>query len=110
MSGGALGGPGRGAGMLTAGCVTVALLAAGLASVAALGARGTVSAGDARIVAIVFTCIVLWATGAVASLWVSLLFSSSRRPARRCPPPRSSPASGRARSGSCSAARRSASR
>ncbi|WP_175664526.1 SLC13 family permease [Burkholderia ambifaria] len=74
MSGGALGGPGRGAGMLTGGRVTAALLAAGLASVAALGARGTLSAGDARIVAIVFTCIVLWATGAVASLWVSLLF------------------------------------
>lgn len=74
MSGGALGGPGRGTGMLTGGRVTAALLAAGLASVAALGARGTLSAGDARIVAIVFTCIVLWATGAVASLWVSLLF------------------------------------
>ncbi|KVO89651.1 sodium:sulfate symporter [Burkholderia ubonensis] len=60
--------------MLTGGRVTAALLAAGLAIVAALGARGTLPGGDARIIAIVFTCIVLWATGAVASLWVSLLF------------------------------------
>ncbi|WP_232442379.1 SLC13 family permease [Burkholderia ubonensis] len=74
MSGAAIGGPGRGAGMLTGGRVTAALLAAGLATVAALGARGTLPGGDARIIAIVFTCIVLWATGAVASLWVSLLF------------------------------------
>ncbi|WP_232446337.1 SLC13 family permease [Burkholderia ubonensis] len=74
MSGAAIGGPGRGAGMLTGGRVAAALLAAGLATVAALGARGTLPAGDARIIAIVFTCIVLWATGAVASLWVSLLF------------------------------------
>lgn len=74
MSGAALGGPGRGAGMLTGGRVAAALLAAGLATVAALGARGTLPGGDARIIAIVFTCIVLWATGAVASLWVSLLF------------------------------------
>jgi Sodium:sulfate symporter transmembrane region len=60
--------------MATGGRITAVLLAAGLAAVAVLGARGTMSAGDARIVAIVFTCIVLWATGAIASLWVSLLF------------------------------------
>jgi di/tricarboxylate transporter len=51
-----------------------ALLATGLAITALLGWRGMLPTEDARIVAIVFTCIVLWATAAVAGLLVSLLF------------------------------------
>lgn len=54
--------------------ITPALLVAGLTIVALLAWRGHMHAEDARIVAIVFACIVLWATGAVASLLVSLLF------------------------------------
>jgi len=54
--------------------ITPALLATGLAIISLLAWRGMMRAEDARIVAIVFACIVLWATGAVAGLLVSLLF------------------------------------
>ncbi|WP_186104662.1 SLC13 family permease [Burkholderia gladioli] len=54
--------------------IALSLLAAGLGAIAMLAARGTLAPHDARIVAIVFACIVLWATNAIASLWVSLLF------------------------------------
>lgn len=54
--------------------ITPALLATGLIIIALLAWRGTMSMEGARIVAIVFACIVLWATGAVAGLLVSLLF------------------------------------
>lgn len=50
------------------------LLASGLAAIVLLGWRGLLSTQDARIVAIVFTCIVLWATSMVGGLLVSLLF------------------------------------
>jgi di/tricarboxylate transporter len=54
--------------------IASALLAAGWAMFALLSWRGMLPAHDARIIAIVYTCIVLWATGAVAGLLVSLLF------------------------------------
>jgi di/tricarboxylate transporter len=54
--------------------VVSALLAAGLTIIALLAWRGSMGVEDARIVAIVFVCIALWATGAVAGLLVSLLF------------------------------------
>jgi len=54
--------------------ITPALLATGLTIISLLAWRGMMRAEDARIVAIVFACIVLWATGAVAGLLVSLLF------------------------------------
>lgn len=54
--------------------IAPALLAVGLAAIVLLGWRGLLSAQDTRIVAIVFTCIVLWATSLVGGLLVSLLF------------------------------------
>ena len=49
-------------------------LAAGLAALAALAAAGMVPAQDARILCVVFVCILLWATGAIPGYLVSLLF------------------------------------
>ncbi|MBW0445689.1 sodium:sulfate symporter [bacterium M00.F.Ca.ET.228.01.1.1] len=60
--------------MNTSSRITPALLATGLAIISLLAWRGMMRAEDARIVAIVFASIVLWATGAVAGLLVSLLF------------------------------------
>lgn len=54
--------------------LTIGLLLTGLSVVALFGWRGNIATGDAKIIAVVFSCIVLWATGAVPSLWVSLLF------------------------------------
>lgn len=52
----------------------VGVLAAGLAAIAAFGFSGAISARDARIVAIVFVCITLWATSLIEGALVSLLF------------------------------------
>lgn len=60
--------------MNTRNWIAPTLLAAGLAAIVLLGWRGVLSAQDTRIVAIVFTCIVLWATSLVGGLLVSLLF------------------------------------
>ncbi|WP_246793518.1 SLC13 family permease [Burkholderia perseverans] len=54
--------------------LAAALLVAGAAAIALSVLYGVVTIADARIVAIVLVCIVLWATGAVASLKISLLF------------------------------------
>lgn len=60
--------------MDTRNAIAPVLLAVGLAAIVLLGWRGVLSVHDTRIVAIVFTCIVLWATSLVGGLLVSLLF------------------------------------
>lgn len=54
--------------------LTVLLILTGLAALLALVLLHRVSASDARILAIVLTCIVFWAGGSMSVLWVSLLF------------------------------------
>ena len=60
--------------MSTRNRIAPALLVLGLAAIVLLGWRGLLSAQDTRMVAIVFTCIVLWATSMIGGLLVSLLF------------------------------------
>src|SRR5260363_328688 len=53
---------------------TLILLVAGLSAILLLVMGGKMSAANARIIAIVFSCILLWATAVIPGLLVSLLF------------------------------------
>src|SRR5260363_46753 len=53
---------------------TLILLVAGLSAILLLVMGGKMSAANARIIAIVFSCILLWATAVIPGLLVSLFF------------------------------------